>query len=79
MTEEQVIVALSFEEGPESVYKAVLAIISSEVTAAINQVSDVATMGESRSFYAGQVAALSDLKAGLEALREQGENLSLDR
>jgi hypothetical protein len=79
MTEEQVIVALSFEEGPESVYKAVLAIISSEVTAAINQVSDVATMGESRAFYAGQVAALSDLKAGLEALREQGENLSLDR
>ena len=79
MTQEQVIVALSFEEGPESVYKAVLAIISSEVTAAINQVSDVATMGEARAFYAGQVAALSDLKDGLEALREQGENLSLDR
>lgn len=77
MTENQVITALSFQEGPEKVFDAVLAVIASEVTNAINQVSDIAVTGEARAFYAGQIAALTDLKEGLEELRRQGEQLSL--
>ena len=78
MNEQQIINALTYHEGPERVFQAVLAVLASEVTNAIDQVSDVATMGEARAFYAGQVAALADLKALLEDLREQAKILALD-
>ena len=76
MNEQQIINALTYHEGPERVFQAVLAVLASEVTNAIDQVSDVATMGEARAFYA--VAALADLKALLEDLREQAKILALD-
>jgi hypothetical protein len=71
MNEKDVIEAFTFAKGPQAFWDALNAVIQSEHNQALANVLDVANTGETRAHYAGQVAALIDLRAILQEYSER--------
>jgi hypothetical protein len=71
MNEKDVIEAFTFAKGPQAFWDALNAVIQSEHNQALANVLDVANTGEARAYYAGQIAALIDLRAILQEYSER--------
>lgn len=66
MEENKVIEAFTLKLGARAFWDALYAVIQSEHNSALSGVLDVVNKGEDRAYYAGQVAALIDLRAIIE-------------
>lgn len=66
MEENKVIEAFTLQLGAKAFWEALYAVIQSEHNQALSSVLDVVNKGEDRAYYAGQVAALIDLRAIIE-------------
>ncbi|CAB5225483.1 hypothetical protein UFOVP745_23 [uncultured Caudovirales phage] len=66
MEENKVIEAFTLKLGTRAFWDALYAVIQSEHNSALSSVLDVVNKGEDRAYYAGQVAALIDLRAIIE-------------
>lgn len=71
MKEQDVIQAFTFVKGPQAFWDALMAVIQSEHNNALANLLDIANTGETRAHYAGQVAALIDLRAILQEYSER--------
>lgn len=74
MNEKDVIEAFTFAKGPQAFWEALNAVIQSEHNNALANLLDIASTGETRAHYAGQVAALIDLRAVLQEYAERAGN-----
>lgn len=71
MNEKDVIEAFTFAKGPQAFWDALNAVIQSEHNQALANLLDISSTGETRAHYAGQVAALIDLRAVLEEYNQR--------
>lgn len=71
MNEKDVIEAFTLAKGPVAFWEALNAVIQSEHNNALANVLDIANTGEARAHYAGQVAALIDLRAIIQEYAER--------
>jgi len=73
MEETKVIEAFTLKLGTKVFWDALYAVIQSEHNSALSGVLDVVNKGEDRAYYAGQVAALIDLRAIIEDYSTRSE------
>lgn len=71
MNEKDVIEAFTFAKGPQAFWDALNAVIQSEHNQALANLLDISSIGETRAHYAGQVAALIDLRAVLQEYNQR--------
>jgi hypothetical protein len=71
MNEKDVIEAFTFAKGPQAFWDALNAVIQSEHNQALANLLDISSTGETRAHYAGQVAALIDLRAVLQEYNQR--------
>jgi len=73
MKEQDVIEAFTLAKGSRAFWDALMAVIQSEHNNALANLLDIANTGETRAHYAGQVAALIDLRAVLQDYAERAD------
>lgn len=79
MNENKVIEAFTLKQGPKSFFEALWAVMQTEQNHALANAVDVGNTGETRAWYAGQVAAIIDLRSVIETYAEKAlVELSLD-
>lgn len=71
MNEKDVIEAFTFAKGPQAFWDALNAVIQSEHNQALANLLDISSTAETRAHYAGQVAALIDLRAVLQEYNQR--------
>lgn len=71
MNEKDVVEAFTFAKGPQAFMEALQAVIQSAHNQALANVVDVEVQGEDRAHYAGQLAALIDLRATIDEYAER--------
>lgn len=74
MNEKEVIEAFTLAKGATAFWEALNAVIQSEHNNALANLLDISSTGETRAHYAGQVAALIDLRAVLQDYAERAGN-----
>lgn len=71
MKEQDVIEAFTFAKGPKVFMEALQAVIQSAHNQALAHAVDVEVQGEERAHYAGQLAALIDLRSTIDEYAER--------
>ena len=71
MNQQDVIEAFTFAKGPKVFMEALRAVIQSAHNQALANTIDIEVQGEERAHYAGQLAALIDLRATIDEYAER--------
>jgi hypothetical protein len=71
MSENEVLAAFTLAKGTQAFWDALNAVIQSEHNNALANLLEITSTGETRAHYAGQVAALIDLRAVINDYAER--------
>lgn len=79
MNESKIVEAFTLKKGPKAFFEALWAVIQTEQNHALANAVDVGNIGETRAWYAGQVAAYIDIRSVIETYAEKAlVELTLD-